>query len=185
MLLLKLITALHVLVALFMILVVLLQGGSSGGVSATFGGGNSSGVFGATGATSILTKLTYVAAVIFMITSLSLSMIQSKAGSVGIFDKMKNSSSESENVQGGVLDHLDPTKAPTTTDAAAEEASTTDQATKATDTNAKTSETTKTDEAKDKDATTKVKEPATDKKASTTKASETQQPEAKKEAPNK
>lgn len=111
MLLLKLITALHVLVALFMILVVLLQGGSSGGVSATFGGGNSSGVFGATGATSILTKLTYVAAIIFMFTSLSLSMIQSNSGSTGIFDKVKNSS---ESVPGGVLDHLDPTKASTT-----------------------------------------------------------------------
>ena len=158
MLLLKLITALHVLVALFMILVVLLQGGSSGGVSATFGGGNSSGVFGATGATSILTKLTYVAAVIFMITSLSLSMIQSKAGSVGIFDKMKNSSSETENVQGGVLDHLDPTKAPTTTDAVPAEAT---PAQDQKDSPAATSEQTSAPKAK----TEKTQEPATEQQA--------------------
>ena len=59
--LLSLITALHVFVALFMILVVLLQGGNSGGIGATLGGGNSSGVFGATGANSMLTKLTYIA----------------------------------------------------------------------------------------------------------------------------
>ena len=69
-----LLTIIHVTVALFMILVVLIQGGNQGGVGAAFGGGNSQGVFGASGATTLLGKLTYAAAAIFMVTSLSLSV---------------------------------------------------------------------------------------------------------------
>ena len=60
-------TAIHVIVALFMILVVLVQGGNSGGVGAAFGGGNSSGFFGASGGTTFFAKLTYGAAVVFMV----------------------------------------------------------------------------------------------------------------------
>jgi len=84
-----LIQIIHVLVAFFMIFVVLVQGGNSGGIGAAFGGGNSSGVFGATGATSILGKMTYGAAVIFMVTSISLTVIQGRKGDVGLRDKLK------------------------------------------------------------------------------------------------
>lgn len=83
----------HVLVALFMILVVLVQGGNQGGMGAAFGGGSSSGVFGATGATSILGKLTYGAAFVFMLTSISLTIMQGKGGDVGLKEKLKASSS--------------------------------------------------------------------------------------------
>ena len=45
----------YAVVALFIILVVfLIQGGNQGGVGAAFGGGNTQGVFGATGATSFI-----------------------------------------------------------------------------------------------------------------------------------
>ena len=82
------ITVLHIIVAIFMILVVLIQGGSSGGVSATLGGGgNSSAVLGATGATSLLGKLTYACAIMFMMTSISLCVIQGKKGASGIDTK--------------------------------------------------------------------------------------------------
>ncbi len=84
-----LITVVHVIVALFMILVVLVQGGNQGGVGAAFGGGNSSGVFGATGATSLLGKLTYGAAFIFMLTSITLTVMQGKSGDVGLKDRLK------------------------------------------------------------------------------------------------
>ncbi len=84
-----LIQIVHVLVAFFMIFVVLIQGGNQGGIGAAFGGGNSSGVFGATGATSILGKMTYGAAIIFMITSISLTVIQGKGGDIGLKDKLK------------------------------------------------------------------------------------------------
>jgi preprotein translocase subunit SecG len=84
-----LIQIVHVLVAFFMIFVVLVQGGNQGGIGAAFGGGNSSGVFGATGATSILGKMTYGAAIIFMITSISLTVIQGRQGDIGLKDKLK------------------------------------------------------------------------------------------------
>lgn len=84
-----LIEIVHVLVALFMILVVLVQGGNQGGVGAAFGGGNSSGVFGATGATSLLAKLTYGAAFIFMATSITLTVMQGKSGDIGLKDRLK------------------------------------------------------------------------------------------------
>ena len=61
------ITVLHIAVCFFLILVVLVQGGNQGGVGAAFGGGNSQGVFGATGATSLLGKMTYAAAAVFFI----------------------------------------------------------------------------------------------------------------------
>lgn len=85
-----LITVIHVLVAIFMILVVLVQGGHQGGVGAAFGGGNTQGVFGASGATSFLGKLTYGAAGIFMITSVSLTVLQGTRGKVGLSEQLKS-----------------------------------------------------------------------------------------------
>jgi preprotein translocase subunit SecG len=87
-----LITSIHVVTALFMVLVVLLQGGSQGGVGAAFGGGNSQGLFGATGATSFLGKLTYGAALIFMVTSITLTIQQGKSGKVGLKERLSNGS---------------------------------------------------------------------------------------------
>lgn len=78
----------HVLVALFMILVVLVQGGNQGGVGAAFGGGNTQGVFGATGATSFLGKLTYAAAFIFMVTAVILVVLQG-GHKIGLSNKLK------------------------------------------------------------------------------------------------
>jgi preprotein translocase subunit SecG len=83
------ISTIHILVALFMILVVLVQGGNQGGVGAAFGGGNSQGVFGAGGATSFLGKLTYGAAATFMCTCIALVMLQGKTGDVGLSGKLK------------------------------------------------------------------------------------------------
>ncbi|MEZ4743046.1 MAG: preprotein translocase subunit SecG [Bdellovibrionota bacterium] len=80
----------HVIVAIFMILVVLVQGGNQGGVGAAFGGGNTQGVFGAAGATSFLGKLTYGAAAIFMVTSIALTIMQGGGGNVGLSEKLKS-----------------------------------------------------------------------------------------------
>lgn len=84
-----LIEVVHIVVALFMILVVLVQGGNQGGVGAAFGGGNSSGIFGATGATSLLGKLTYGAAAVFMLTSITLTVLQGKGGNIGLKERLK------------------------------------------------------------------------------------------------
>jgi len=83
------ITVIHVLTALFMILVVLIQGGNSGGVGAAFGGGNSQGVFGAGGATSFLGKMTYFVAGIFMVTSITLSVIRGQAEKTGLKQRLE------------------------------------------------------------------------------------------------
>jgi preprotein translocase subunit SecG len=86
------ITIIHVLVALFMILVVLIQGGNAGGVGAAFGGGNSSGLFGASGANKFLTRLTYGAAGIFVFTSIMLTVMQGRAAKTGLLEKLQSSS---------------------------------------------------------------------------------------------
>jgi preprotein translocase subunit SecG len=72
----------HVLVCIAMLPIILLQSGKGGGVSATFGGGGSGTVFGSRGASAFLTKMTSGAAIIFMITSMTLSWYASKSRSV-------------------------------------------------------------------------------------------------------
>ena len=67
------ITIVHIVTCLLLIAVVLLQHGRGADVGAAFGSGASNTVFGARGAGNFLTRLTTGAAVIFMLTSLSLS----------------------------------------------------------------------------------------------------------------
>lgn len=66
---------LHVAACLFLILVVLLQPGKSGGLGAF--GGAATQVFGGRGATSILTKLTWWTAGLFFLTSVTLAYLSS------------------------------------------------------------------------------------------------------------
>ena len=73
---------LHVLVCIGMLPIILLQSGKGGGVSAVFGGGGAGTVFGSRGASNFLTRMTTGCAVIFMCTSLGLSFIASRKGSV-------------------------------------------------------------------------------------------------------
>jgi len=68
-------TILHVFVSLFLIAVVLLQSGKGAEMGASFGSSGSQSVFGAGGGTSFLSKLTTSAAIIFMLTSLTLAYI--------------------------------------------------------------------------------------------------------------
>ena len=68
---------LHVLVAVFLVLVILLQAGKGAGIGAAFGGAGSQTVFGGRGAQTFLSKLTSIAAAIFFLTSLTLSFISS------------------------------------------------------------------------------------------------------------
>lgn len=89
-----LVTVIHILAALFMILVIIVQGGNSGGVGAAFGGGNSQGVFGATGAQNLFGKLTYVIAAVFMLTSITLSVIQGTSGNTGLTDRLEEAAQQ-------------------------------------------------------------------------------------------
>jgi preprotein translocase subunit SecG len=82
-----LLVVLHVLVCIFLIAVVLLQRGKGAEIGAVFGSGASSTVFGSRGAGNFLTKLTTASAVIFMLTSLSLSYLWTPSGSDRLFDE--------------------------------------------------------------------------------------------------
>lgn len=73
-----LVTSIHVLVCVFIIIVVLLQSGTSGDITAAFGGQGSQTAFGPRGAASALSKATTWSAVAFMLTSITLSVYASK-----------------------------------------------------------------------------------------------------------
>jgi preprotein translocase subunit SecG len=77
-------TALHVAVSIFLIGVVLLQSGKGAEMGASFGSSGSQSVFGAGGGTSFLSKMTTGAAVIFMLTSLTLAYISGTPSSSSI-----------------------------------------------------------------------------------------------------
>lgn len=74
-----LLTLLHIAVALFLIAVVLLQTGKRADLAGAFGGGGSQTAFGTRGAATALTKMTTLAAVLFMLTSIALSMVSSRS----------------------------------------------------------------------------------------------------------
>jgi preprotein translocase subunit SecG len=80
-------TVLHVFVCIFLIAVVLLQRGKGAEIGAVFGSGASSTVFGGRGAGNFLTKLTTLSAVIYMVTSLSLSYLWTSASEERLFDE--------------------------------------------------------------------------------------------------
>ena len=73
-----LIVTIHIIISIFLILVVLLQQGKGADLAGAFGGGGSQTAFGARGATTLLHKLTTAFFVLFIITSISLSILQSR-----------------------------------------------------------------------------------------------------------
>src|SRR5436190_198261 len=79
-----LITVLHVIVCLFLMLTVLLQSGKGGGMGGAFGGSNAGTVFGGSGASTFLRKLTAGAASVFMMTSIVLAFIASRNSADGL-----------------------------------------------------------------------------------------------------
>jgi preprotein translocase subunit SecG len=75
-----LLVILHILVAVALILIVLLQVGKGQSIGATFGGaGSSQTLFGSRGPATFLSHLTTIAAAVFMLTSLGLAYISSHA----------------------------------------------------------------------------------------------------------
>jgi|ERR1700733_13445582 preprotein translocase subunit SecG len=73
-----LITIIHIVVCFFIIVVVLLQSGTSGDISAAFGGQGSQTAFGARGAATALSRATTWSAVLFIVTSITLSIYASR-----------------------------------------------------------------------------------------------------------
>jgi len=75
-----LLTVIHIVVCLFLVIVVLLQSGKAADLAGAFGGMGSQTVFGPRGSATLLSKATTIAAALFMVTSLSLSILATRAG---------------------------------------------------------------------------------------------------------
>lgn len=78
---------LHIIVCIALIAIVLLQSGKGAEMGASFGASGSQSVFGAGGGTTFLSKLTTGAAIIFMLTSLTLAYLSGQSGSSSIMPK--------------------------------------------------------------------------------------------------
>ncbi len=68
----------HVMVSIILMLVVLVQQGRGADLAGAFGGGGSQTAFGARGATTLLHKLTTVFFILFVITSMTLAVMESR-----------------------------------------------------------------------------------------------------------
>ncbi|MBI3810998.1 MAG: preprotein translocase subunit SecG [Nitrospirae bacterium] len=87
---------LHVIVSFIMVGVILLQAGKGAEIGASFGGSSQT-VFGSRGPGTFLSKLTVAAAVIFMVTSLSLSILsKGRFMSTSVLDLKKKESPAAE-----------------------------------------------------------------------------------------
>ena len=91
-----LVAVIHVIVCLFLIIVVLLQSGKSADVAATFGGIGSQTAFGPRGAASALSRATTAAVIIFMVTSMSLTIMSRRAtgGGGSVFESAQPTQSQ-------------------------------------------------------------------------------------------
>ncbi len=77
-----LIATLFVINCFVLLMVVLVQTGKAGDIASAFGGGSSQAAFGARSGATLLTKVTWVSAVLFFAGALALSMISRGPGSV-------------------------------------------------------------------------------------------------------
>ena len=77
-----LVVTLHIVACLFLIGVVLLQQGKGQDLASAFGGGGTQTAFGPRGQANVLSRATTTLAGVFMVTSLSLSLVRPRAASV-------------------------------------------------------------------------------------------------------
>ncbi len=71
----------HLIVCLFLIFIILIQSSKGAEMGAAFGGSSQT-LFGSRGASSVISKVTTIVAVLFMLTSLSLAILSVRQGSV-------------------------------------------------------------------------------------------------------
>ena len=94
------VTALHIVICFFLIIVVLLQSGKAADLAGAFGGMGSQTVFGPRGTATVLSKATTIAAALFMVTSLALVIMANNRGT--------GTGSVLENHQAPVVQHTAP-----------------------------------------------------------------------------
>src|SRR3954469_5757948 len=73
----------HLIVSIFLIIVILLQSSKGADLAGAFGGGGTQSTFGPRGAQSALSKATTAGVVIFMLTSITLSIMASRGSNGG------------------------------------------------------------------------------------------------------
>ena len=78
-----LILLIHIVVCIFLIIVVLLQSGKAADLAGAFGGMGSQTTFGPRGSATLLSRATTISAVLFMVTSLSLSILATRNAGLG------------------------------------------------------------------------------------------------------
>jgi preprotein translocase subunit SecG len=76
------ILTLHIVACLFLIGVVLLQQGKGQDLASAFGGGGTQTAFGPRGSANVLSRATTILAGLFMITSLGLSLVRPRQGTI-------------------------------------------------------------------------------------------------------
>jgi len=88
------VTVLHVIGAVMMIVVILLQSGKGAAMGSGLGAGSSQTMFGSSGAGNLLTKLTTGLAILFMLTSLTLAILSTNKKSQSIMKGVATPASE-------------------------------------------------------------------------------------------
>ena len=92
----NIVLTIHLILALALVGIVLLQRSEGGGLGLGGGGGGDS-IMSGRGAATALTKITWVLAIAFIITSMSLTIIASRnANSSSIFDRLGTNSENKE-----------------------------------------------------------------------------------------
>src|SRR5439155_24926666 len=84
-----LITLIHIVVCLFLIIVILLQSGKAADLAGAFGGMGSQTAFGPRGSATLLSKATTISAILFMLTSISLSIVATRSAGVNSLPELK------------------------------------------------------------------------------------------------
>jgi preprotein translocase subunit SecG len=82
-------TFVHVVVCLFLIIVVLLQSGKAADLAGAFGGMGSQTAFGPRGSATLLSKATTISAILFMLTSISLSVMATRGSGASALPDLK------------------------------------------------------------------------------------------------
>ena len=75
----------YIVISITLILLVLLQQGKGSDIGSAFGGGSSNAMFGSTGSSNPLTKVTAIVSAIFLILSLSITYISRNSGQEDVY----------------------------------------------------------------------------------------------------
>ncbi|MDY6820059.1 MAG: preprotein translocase subunit SecG [Deferribacterota bacterium] len=84
------ILAIHIFVCLLLVLAILIQPSKSSDLSSTLGGGIATDLFGPGAPASIMNKITTILVIIFMLTSISLTILSKGTYESSVINEMQN-----------------------------------------------------------------------------------------------